>query len=94
MSRFAAFALSVLLVAGCSRAGSWHNPSFTSAQRDADLAECRHLSEADMGDLPNTEPGSDKFDTPMQMVDRSEMRSHFSALVADCMERKGYLRGP
>lgn len=94
MSRFTAFAILVLLVAGCSAASSWRNPSFTPAQRDADLAECRHISEADMGDQPNTAPGSDKFDLPMEMVDRSEMRGHFSALVADCMERKGYLRSP
>lgn len=94
MSRFPAFAFVMLVVAGCSGVGSWHNPSFTPAQRDADETECRRMSEAEMGDKAGTSPGSEKFDSPMQMVDRSDMRSQFSSLVGDCMERKGYLRGP
>lgn len=95
MSRLPAAALMALFLAGCTSAVTWHNPNFTPAQRDADEAECRRLAQADMGELPSTaEPGSDKFDSPMQMVDRSEMRGRFSDLVADCMERKGYLRGP
>lgn len=94
MSRLFAIALLAALVAGCSSAASWHNPSYTPAQRDADLTDCRRSAESDMGAQANTAPGSDKFDSPMQMVDRSDMRSHFSALVADCMERKGYTRTP
>ena len=39
-----------------------------------------------------TAPGSEKYDTPMQMVDRSERRAQFDSLVANCMELKGYRR--
>lgn len=45
-----------------------------------------------MGPQAYTSPGTERDDTPMQMVDHSEQRHHFGALVSDCMERKGYHR--
>ena len=83
---------SLVILAGCAGGGGWNNPNLPPGQERADESACRHESEQDMDIGPSsyTSPGSDKMDTPMQMVDRSELRHQFAALVADCMERKGY----
>jgi hypothetical protein len=46
-----------------------------------------------MGQQTYSSPGTEKSDSPMQMVDRNDQRQHFKTLVADCMERRGYRRG-
>ena len=80
----------ILLLAACAGGGSWTNPNLPPGQERADLSACRHEAEQDMGPQAYSSPGSEKSDTPMQMVDRSEQRHQFSGLVADCMGRKGY----
>ncbi len=82
----------LLLLAACSQSGGWKNPSLPPGQAQADERVCRREAEEDMGPQAYSAPGSEKYDTPMQMVDRSEQRAHFATLVADCMERKGYRR--
>lgn len=84
--------ISLALLAGCAGSGGWNNPNLPPGQERADERTCRHESEQDMdiGPASYIPPGSDKMDSPMQMVDRSELRHQFAALVADCMERKGY----
>jgi hypothetical protein len=84
----------IILLAACSQSGGWKNPSLPPAQAAIDERVCRQSAEEDMdtGQQPYTSPGSEKYDTPMQMVDRSEQHEHFASLVSDCMERKGYRR--
>ena len=86
--------LLLLIFAGCAHPAEWTNAAFSPGQRDADETECRRTSEADLGPSAYTPPGSERFDTPLQMVDRSETRGRFDAMVTECMELKGYRRAP
>ena len=90
MRRFAFLAL--LFVTGCIGGANWRNPNLPPQQESIDERVCRHEAEEDLGPQPYSEPGTEKYDTPMQMVDRSELRNQFDGLVADCLERKGYHR--
>lgn len=90
MSRRLRLIALILLLAACSQSGGWKNPSLPPGQEAIDERTCRQEAEEDMGPQAYTPPGSSEADTPMQMVDRSERRQRFAALVADCMERKGY----
>lgn len=85
------FFVLLLALAGCA-GPTWKNPALPPGQASIDEHECRRSAEEDMGPHVYFPPGSDELDTPMQMVDRAEERQHFAALVADCMERKGYRR--
>jgi len=86
------FVLLLLVAAGCSGT-HWTNPALPPGQAQIDERECRHSAEEDMGPLIYFPPGTQEYDSPMQMVDRSEQHQRFASLVADCMERKGYRRG-
>ena len=86
-----AFAFALAL-AGCSHGATWRNPDLPEAQWGADETACRKEAEEDIGPQGYSAPNTEKFDTPMQMVDRSEIQDRFANLVADCMERKGYRR--
>ncbi len=84
----------LILLASCAHSASWRNPNLPPAQEKADESACRRSAEEDLSpQTAYTSPGSEKSDSPMQMVDRSERRQRFKELVADCMERKGYRRG-
>jgi hypothetical protein len=80
----------ILFLAACAGTGGWKNPNLPPGQESIDESACRHEAEEDMGPQAYSSPGSEKNDTPMQMVDRSELRHQFVSLVDDCMERKGY----
>jgi len=85
--------LLLLLVTACSGGPEWANRSLPPGQEPIDERACRQSAGADMDEPQNyTAPGSEKYDTPMQMVDRSERRAQFDSLVANCMELKGYRR--
>jgi len=85
--------VALVLAAGCAGGAGWRNPSLPPGQEHADFTACRKEAEEDMGPQPYTAPGSERTDTPLQMVDRSEQRQTYNRLVADCMERKGYKQG-
>ncbi len=78
----------------CSGSPDWKNPDKPRAQWDADLADCRRESERDMGPGAGIAPGSEaaEREDPMQIAKDSSVRSRFDSLVADCMDRKGYVR--
>ena len=82
--------LPILVLVACAGGGGWNNPNLPPGQESADEMACRRESEQDMGPQAYISPGSDKMDSPMQMVDRSELRHQFVSMVAECMERKGY----
>ena len=87
--------IAILALAACSREAAWKNPDLPPGQESADETACRHSAEEDMGRVSRTDPlyadpGLEKFDSPMQMVDRSEVRQHYAELVAQCMESRGY----
>ena len=83
-------ALLAVVLAGCASPSHWRNPELPPGQASADERVCRREAEEDMGPQPYSPPGSEKYDTPMQMIDRSEERGQFESLVNACMERKGY----
>jgi hypothetical protein len=82
----------VVLLCGCAQGGSWRNPNLPPSQAYADEQACRRSAEGDMGRRAYVSPGTERSDSPMQMVDHDEQRQHFRTLVGECMERKGYRR--
>jgi len=84
--------LLALAIAGCAHVAGWQNPNVPPAQWSADESACRNEAEQDLGPLAYSAPDSARFDSPIEMVERSEIHDHFAAAVAQCMERKGYRR--
>ena len=85
--------LTALALGGCAHGPTWRNPSIPEDQWSADETACRREAEEDIGPQPGySPPDAAKFDSPMQMVERSEVQDRFANLVASCMERKGYRR--
>ena len=84
------------VTAGCASGPQWTRSSTSEEETLYDLSACRRAADKELADLGyyrglDTE-GSD-IDDPIGAADRSAVSSKLNALIAACMEAKGYRRG-
>lgn len=84
--------IGTLLLAGCAdRAGTaWFKPDTTAAQTDRDLSSCRRWADDqfDPGRTAEAEAAASGFPA----AERDAQRRKLAALVASCMDARGYVR--